>query len=551
MKVFTFGKGSANKYRQELFGAGAIVLAVLALYYPVVGFEFLNYDDPTNVFENPLITSFSLDSLHRFWTGSFESLYIPLVYTFWGILAKVAQLLPGSASALSPLPFHLANLGLHMASTLLVFRLLQRLGATSPAAAVGALFFALHPLQVEAVAWVTGLKDLLSGFLALLAIHYYLRHLQTNQEGSGPAGGWRDYALACGFFLLALLAKPSTVTVPLLAGVLGYFCAGQPFRKLARELLPMQAVALLVAMVTMAAQPGGQFPLILSFWQRILIAADALSFYGGKLFWPAVLGPDYGRMLVSILNNPRVYLTLLTPVVLGVAVYLGRRKRWLPAGLLIFVLALLPVLGFLPFTFQKTSTVADRYMYLAMLGPAMLMAMGWELLPARTARLVLLILLAGLAARSTVQVRAWRDSFTLNRLAIQVNPGSDKAYNNLGAAYEDAGNLQEALAAYRRAIAISPFSPYPYHNLGRLLSMAGFHREALDNFERALPLAPPSPAHVLLHIGDEHLALGNFAAARNSYLQALENGRRERLGPAEMAGINASLDSLKGIAINP
>lgn len=558
MKVFAFGKGSptkpgrcANNYRQRLFWAGSIGLAVLAVYYPVIGFEFLNYDDPINVYENQLVTSFSLNSLQRFWGGYFSGLYIPLVYTIWGILAKVAQLVPASSSALNPFPFHLTNLGLHIASALLIFKLLRRLGFMHQSAAVGSLFFAFHPLQVEAVAWVTGLKDLLSGFLALLAIYYYLRHLQRNQELGGHYGGWRDYSLTGCFFLLALLAKPSTVTVPVLAGVLGYFCTSYPFRKLARELLPLLALALLLAMITIAAQPGGQFPLTLSFWQRTLIAADALNFYVGKLFWPATLGPDYGRMLASILTSPRVSFTLLTPVVLGVAVYLGRHKCWLPAGLLIFALALLPVLGFLPFTFQKTSTVADRYMYLAMLGPALLMAMGWELLPARTARFVLLILLAGLAARSTVQVRAWQNSFTLNNLALQVNPASTIAYNNLGAAHDKVGNFQEAQEAYLRAIAIDPFSPDAYHNLGSLYTRVGFHQEALENFEKALPLAPRSPAHVQLHIGNEHRALGNFASARNSYLQALDNGRLEQLGFAEMTIIYASLSSLPGVSGDP
>lgn len=552
MKLFAFGQGSpvavgrdsANNYRRGLFWAGAIGLAVLAVDYPVVGSGFLNYDDPINITENPLITNFSLESLSDFWSGHFNGLYIPLVYTFWGLLAKVAQLMPASSGTLNPLPFHLANLGLHMASALLVFRLLRRLGGLPQAAAAGSLVFALHPLQVEAVAWVTGLKDLLSGFLALLVIHCYIRHLQTGQKGSGNIGAWWNYILAVGFFLLALLAKPSVVTVPLLAGVLGYFCMGQPLRRLARELLPMLALALFLAVVTLVAQQSGQSPPLISLWQRTLVAADALNFYAGKLLWPASLGPDYGRIPLSVLTNPRVYLTLLTPVLLGVAVYLSRRKRWLPAGLLIFILALLPVLGFQPFAHQVISTVADRYMYLAMLGPALLVARGWELLPARKVRLMALVILAGLAVKSTVQVRIWHDSLTFNRQAIQVNPLSVNAYNNLGSALDHAGNFKEAQEVYLQAIANVPQNPDAYHNLGSLYAKAYLHQAAILNFERALRLGSNRRTDTHMHLGDAYRAAGNRAAARHNYQLALNNAPREQYGSDEIAFIKANRDSL-------
>jgi len=537
-------RGGGNDYRQGAFWVCAIGLAVLAVDYPVVGFEFLNYDDPINVNENLLITNFSLDSLRSFWGGYINDLYIPIVYTFWGILSLLAQLMPVSPGALNPLPFHLANLGLHMASALLVFRLLRRLGCIPQAAAVGSLFFALHPLQVEAVAWVTGLKDLLSGLLALLTIHCYLRHIQRNQEGKGNTGGWRDYCLACCFFMLALLAKPTAVTVPLLAGVLGYFCTGQPFRKLARELLPMLALALVFAVVTIAGQPEGAVPYTLNMWQRTLVAADALSFYVGKMFWPGALGPDYGRIPLLILDNPWAFLALFVPVLLGVAIYLGRGKRWFPAGLLIFVVALLPVLGFLPFTFQKISTVADRYLYLALLGPALLVAKGWELAPWRTVRLVSLMLLAGLASKSAMQVRGWQDSFTFNRLALEVNPASINSYNNLGSALEHAGDLQEAQQVYLRAVNFAPNNSDIYHNLGSVCAQSGLHQEAILHLEKALQLGSSRRTDTHMHLGDAYRKMGNIPAARYNYQQALSNASIEQYGDDEIAFINGALGSL-------
>ena len=198
--------------RRPLRIALILVLATLSVFSPVLGMEFLTWDDDINVYQNPLLNPPAPAGLAHFWTGPHQNLYVPLTYTVWMGLAWFSRLPDGG---LHPGLFHGANLTLHVAAVLVVFALLRLLVREDWAAGAGALLFAVHPVQVEPVAWVTGLKDVLGGLLLLTAVWLYLR---ANAQGMGD-GGWGmgtgphpPSPIPCGSGSASILARSSPAT---------------------------------------------------------------------------------------------------------------------------------------------------------------------------------------------------------------------------------------------------------------------------------------------------------------------------------------------------
>lgn len=265
-----------NGKRQVSFWLLLALLVPLLVFLQVGWHDFLGYDDPSNIYQNPHLVDFNLKSLLYFWQGPYLRLYIPLTYNFWLVLAKLSQLLNfGDGAAPNPHLFHLANLLVHLGGTALIFLIIQELLDNAPAAAVGALLFAIHPLQVEPVAWASAMKDLLSGLLSLLAIWQYIRFCKATKKNQRIG----NYLLAILAFAMALLAKPSTVVVPLMAGLVGWLVLKRQWHRVLIELSPWLLCTVPVVMVTMQAQAWVAHvykPLI---WQRFLVAGDTISFY--------------------------------------------------------------------------------------------------------------------------------------------------------------------------------------------------------------------------------------------------------------------------------
>jgi Tfp pilus assembly protein PilF len=462
-----------------------MVLAVLVVFWPVGGFDFLYYDDRVNVRDNPLVRDFSADSFLEFWRRPYEGLYIPLTYIVWGMLGKIA----GGGAVLDPAPFHVANLLLHMATVTALYSLLRLLVNDDWAAAGGALLFALHPLVVEPVAWVSELKGLLSGFLSVMALRQYLLY-GTTVGNADHWPGYRRYLLATLFFAAAVLAKPSALVLPLQAGLLGYLSQSRPGKDLLHELLPWLVMALPVAIITKYAQPDSQLPFVPDLWERVLVAGHAMGFYFLKLVWPLGLAPDYGQIPSVVLASNRLYLIGLFPWFLLCAAMVAQRVRsWLVVVSIPFCF-LLPVLGFIPFTFQGTSTVADRYVYLGLIGPALGVAMLLARHRGRVVRLGMVAILIGLAVASSNQLRHWRDTPTLKWHMLKVNPNSWVANHNLGMYFREQNQLDAAVEHYKKAIKIKPGFYLSYFNLGYVSFLRNDLAGAAENFQKVVRMKP-------------------------------------------------------------
>lgn len=501
---------------------GLLLLAVsLAVFLPIIGHDFLGYDDPLNIIDNPNVTEFSPGNMAFFWKGPYLKLYIPITYSFWGLLARVADLFPiGDGAIPNPMIFLTANLLIHLSNVVLVFLILKLILRHDRAAAIGTLLFAIHPVQVASVAWVTGLKDVFSGFWSLLALWQYTCFCRANGDGGGRL---RNYLLASLFLVLALLSKPSTVTIPLMAGLIGALFFAKPPRRLLLELGPWLLAAIPIALLTQQAQTGAGQNFSPLFWQRLLIAGDALSFYGYKLLLPLRFGPDYGRTPGFVLQQGWIFLTGIIPYLVGVWC-LWKGNRLAKAVIGIFLVGLLPVLGLVSFDFQQYSTVADRFLYLAILGPAL--GMGWLSEHYRAQPLfkfclpIVLLLLAG---RSILQVPVWKNDFTFYQNALVVNPKSWLAANNLGLAYQSQGNLPEASRLLEQAITSNVRYDSAYNNLGVVRHLQGRFAEAETLLQQALDLNPNS-ADAAANLGNYYyLVRGELDLARDYYLQAISN----------------------------
>jgi len=543
-KVFSVDHHMELRVRR-LWLHSLLVIAPVLVFVQVLTFPFVRYDDYGNIVDNPGLNPPSIAKVVEFWKAPYYSLYAPVTYTFWASEAQLGGRYDEQEKfQLSPRLFHLSNLLLHLVIVQLVFGLLLWLTDEPLGACCGALLFALHPLQVETVAWVTETKGLLAALFGTVAIWEYLRYAKPAAEK--PQGSQEvpalsanvHYAIASVAFALALLSKPSALAVPLIALVFDRFWFQRAWSQVMRGIGPWLLGGLMLGLVTKAQQGDSMMAVVSPLWGRPLVAAQALVFYAYKLVFPLWLGPDYGLDPLRVIVSWRGVASLVVVLGVGVAWYLLRPdRRWVTA-VGVSVAALAPVLGLVAFGFQETSTVADRYFYPAMLGPALAVALlagqHWSrgfLLGASAVGLVL-------ASGSFLQARTWRSSEALAEHGLWVNPRSVAMHNLQGMLLaEEAERAEEQLDAltaqekrkqaleHRRVAASeNPFSAKAHALLGIALAQQQDFEGAVAAFDKALDIAE-NYAEVHEFYGRVELARDNPDAALAHYEQALSLGR--------------------------
>ena len=526
---------AGNCWRPWVLALG-LFLMTGAVFHDILSFGFVRWDDDLHVYANPYLHPVSAAHFLHFWAVPYQNLYAPLSYTLYSFLALMAHrsvLIPitdGLWGDLDPRVFHAASLGLHSVNAVLVFTLLRRLlpnrgtALSDGAACAGALLFALHPLQVESVAWVAELRGLLAGLCSLCALHAWLTFIETPEKR-------RYYALATLCFALALLSKPSAVALPLTAALLAGWLR-VPLRTWLPWLAGWGAFGFAALAVTHTAQPV-TVDIVTPFWTRPLIAADALRFDLGKLFWPSHLGIDYGRSPQWLMAHGGGYISGVLIAALGTAIgTLRRRCPALAVSAGLFTAALLPTLGLTPFVFQVFSTVADRYLYMALLGPAFGLAWGLAYLGKEHAgkiavprlRLASGCVCAGVlllcAGRSSVQTMFWRSSIALFNQALAVNPQSWCTCNNLAIIAIDEGQPLDALPLLSEAVRLRPEFAEAHANRGVALLRLGARPAAEAEFRLAVQYRPNS-VQAYRGLGAALTAQGRPIEAAAAFRQAL------------------------------
>ncbi|MFN8177838.1 MAG: tetratricopeptide repeat protein [bacterium] len=500
----------------------ALVALVLLVFARTVGFALTTWDDDVNVTRNPLLSPPLAAHVAAIWRAPYAGLYVPVTYTVFALESAASRLLGGADAAPDARIFHLGNLILHVACVLLVFRLLRTWVRDETAAFLGAALFAVHPVQVETVAWVTETKGLLATVFALAALDLWTGAPAAASGGIDARAPLRRRAIATVFYVLAILAKPAAVVVPLVAFAADVGVHRRSPRASALRLLPWLVLAGAAIVLTKAQQPDRLAGAAATLAARPLVALDALAFYTGKLVWPARLAIDYGRTPARALASGAIYWTWLAPAAV-VAALLRARSRHLTTAAAIVAAWLGPVLGLVPFAQQYTSTVADRYLYPAMLGVALAVASALAARRNVPLRIGAAALVAILAAASFAQSSRWRTSDALYRQALSVNPKSAAAHSNLASLLLADGRVEEALSHFDGALSSNPGYVPALVGKGNALVAAGRLPEAIPALEEAVRLAPSfAEAHA-------HLAAALASAGRDDEaVQHLETARRLR-----------------------
>lgn len=530
-----------NALKRTVVGAILLIGITAAAFAPVLGHQFIeSWDDTRAILANPDYNPPTFRKLAHYWVPPpKETFYVPVTYTLWGLLAMVSRSSAPAGVPFNPRFFYAANLVSHALTAGLVFMILLRLLSRADrgrsekefdwpllAAWLGAAFFAMHPVQVEGVAIASSVYTPLSGMFGFLAVWQFL--VFSERDGRRAR---IHYALAFLAFLLAVLTKPTAVAVPLIIGVIELVLQKRTPRRVGLALAPWLGLSLLIIALNEHASPGATV-FVPDPPFRLLVPLDALGFYTGKILLPFHLVFDYGRSPRWLLGHPVAWPTcLIAPAIFILAWRLRARAPWLLASLGVLVAGALPSIGIVPFDYQHYSTVADRYLYIAMLGPAIAAAYLVQRFK-RPAATIIIGFVGILAALSVIQLGYWRDDWRLMAYTLQTNPQSLAAGNGFRSLLSSGpstggflaptrctldqqsllrvGDLlmarrfwQLAASAYRHALARGGPNAEIYDRLGDALLSNLEPRSASQAFAEALKLAP----------GDQHAARGATRAA--------------------------------------
>jgi tetratricopeptide (TPR) repeat protein len=501
-----------------------LIVAATVLAYQQAWNAGYIWDDDIYVTGNELLTA--PDGLKRIWFSlDSPSQYFPLVYTTF----RIEHALWG----LHPSGYHWVNILLHAANALLVWRVLRLLKV--PGAWLAGALFALHPVHVESVAWITERKNTLMGLFFLLALVAWVRFIDA-----AAGRRWRFYGMALVCYALALFSKTTACTIPAALLLILWLRNYRIDRARVVQVVPFVVLGLIMGLVTVwwerhhQGTQGEMFAIGLP--ERVLVASRAVWFYLSKLVWPSDLAFSYPRWDISA-SDPADYLWVLVCIAAAGLIFFARRYlgRSVEVGMLFFVTQLSPMLGFIMlYTFRYTF-VADHYQYIASIGPLALAAAGITLVAQRLqqnfallSRAVAGVLLLVLGFMTWRQCGIYKDEETLWRATIDVNPSSWMAYNNLAVKLVHDGRVEESLAHYDQALRINPEYAEAHFNLGNALVRLGRSDEALAHYEKAIALFPRfAAAHT--NLATLLLQSGRGAEAARHLQRAIE------IGPATAA----------------
>ena len=524
------------------------MVATLALYNPVNRHPFVNYDDDRYITENPHVhNGLTWRTITWAFTATEQGNWHPLTW--------LSHALDYQLFHQNPAGHHFTSLLIHAANAVLLFLFLmyatRRLG---PSLFVAALF-ALHPINVESVAWVAERKNVLCTFFffaTLIAYGWYARQPD-----------WRRYLVFAGLFVLGLMSKPMVITLPFVLLLLDYWPLGRirgghadataaPLSKLVVEKLPLIALSAASAVITMQAQRAGgamrstaQFSLAV----RLENAVMAYAMYLWKMIWPSHLSPIYPHPGDSLAGWQVGTSALVLLAVTAVALKF-RARRYLLTGWLWFLGTLVPVIGLVQVGDQA---MADRYAYIPLVGIFIMIAWGIaDLADSKQIGLVVRVIpaacvLLALSFATNRQLGYWSSNYDLWTHAVAVTGRNFIAQDNLGGALLWLGKTDEAYLHFQAAAEINPLDPMSRSNLGAYLQEHGHMAEAIEKYNRVITLTsdPGLLAATYANLGAAYRKLGEDEKARTSYDQALQlnsNQYNAYLGLGELLEKQSRLD---------
>lgn len=486
---------------------------------------FLNFDDNSYVVNNHHVSG-GITGKNIVWA------FTSVDEANWHPLTWLSHMADAHLYGTNPRGHHLASVAIHILSALTLFLLLLRVTGALWQSAFVATLFALHPLNVESVAWIAERKNVLSTFFGFITLHFYVSYVAKQKTA--------PYIISFFFFVMALMAKPMLVTLPVVMLLLDFWPLDRyrvsnqqtglrrhlgPVVILIAEKFPFLACSLCSALITIYAQQAGGAVADLAavpFWLRIENALVAYSAYLGKTAWPCGLAIYYpfpsAIPLWQVAGSSCLLLTL------SVAAIRSRLKRpYFAVGWFWFLITLVPVIGVIHVGDQS---MADRYAYLPVIGLFIIAAWGVpDLTQGMKYRTWLLVLLAGMIISASTmltqqQLGHWQDDLSLYRHTLQITTGNYVVHTNLGFALQTRGDLIGAVTEYRKALRINPRHAGAHNNLGTVFIITGDFDGAIMEFQEALR-TDPNDTRVHNNLGHALVRKGLLDAAIHEFREAL------------------------------
>lgn len=513
---------TTNHRRRAVLLSAVLLIIPSLLFRPVLHHDFLRlWDDDAYVIDNAHVRTGLTLSNTRWAFTSFEQ-------SNWHPVAWLSHMLDCQWFGLNPGAQHGVNVLLHVANALLLFWLLCKATGALWRSIFVALIFAVHPLNVETVAWIAQRKSLLSALFSLLTVAAYGWYVRR--------GGWNRYLLAALAFAAALMAKPMAVSLPLLLLLFDYWplrryeelAASRRWTKLALEKVPLVVMSTASSVLTEMAQSAGGSVMglaLLPLTARVENAAISYVAYIGKVFWPARLATYYPLQLSPPVGDAIASAAILITIS-ALALYL-RRYPYFLVGWFFFVISMIPVIGIVQVGFQE---MADRYTYIPAIG--LLIAVAWGF-AAGVQRLKAALWVPALAAACVCfsliaaterYLACWQNSVTLFAHTQAVSAQPDMWVEQLyGNALFAAGRIDEALEHYQKSCAIQPRTEYCHYNIAHILSGRGQFPASIREYQLALRYTANRGTALLCltELAEAQLQIGDSLAAQNSVAQAL------------------------------
>ncbi len=529
-----------------------LALVTLTTFFSVVRSEFINFDDPDYVTENKIVQR-GITSEGMAWafrsgrTGN------------WHPVTWFSHMLDCQIYGLKPAGHHLTNLLFHIANTLLLFFILRLATGAMWRSAVVAALFALHPLHVESVAWVSERKDVLSTFFLMLALGSYFRYAKiftnTTEPTAKTSPARTNYMLALSFFALGLMSKPMLVTLPFLLLLLDFwplqriqFPPLRLDRRILYEKIPFFALSIISSIITFYAQKqvGAVAPLThLPLAPRLANALVSYCRYIWKTIWPLDLAVLYPSRQWELWQSLGAAMILL--LVTLIAIRAARRRPYFATGWFWFLGTLVPVIGLVQVGAQS---MADRYSYVPLIGLFIAVVWGAQELLAKTAKQVSFILSAvaicACVLITRVQLQYWKTAVTVFERDLAVTEKNFTAHLNLGVVLGRRGKVAESIQHYRAALEVKPDHGETHYNLANALARIGETTEAISHYQAALKANPKdaeahnnlavalqksgAPQEIEMHFQEAiRLQQDNSAAHFNYALFLVRQGRAEAI----------------------
>ena len=513
-----------------------LVAAVIVTYIPVIHSDFVGYDDELYVTENIHVQEgFTCSGLKWAFTTSHSGNWHPLTW--------LSHMLDCELYGLNPAGHHWTQVEFHIVNTVLLFFILFKMtGALFKSAFVSAIF-ALHPLHVESVAWVSERKDVLSTFFGFMMIFAYHRYVKSSCL--------KNYLLIIIFLSLGLMAKPMLVTFPFVLLLLDYWplrrlqfknnrisetggvtCFGfQGLLRLILEKIPLLIPVVISCILTFLAQKSeGAVKALDAIPLKSRVANALVSYinYVFKAVWPSKLAVFYPHPGNTLPEWQIFGSALLIAVAILLAIRESRKYPYLPVGLFWYLGTLIPVIGLVQVGNQA---MADRYTYIPLIGFFIIIAWGFSDLLAKWhyRKIVLsvsaVIVLSGFTAKTFFQTRHWKNGITLFENAIKVTKNNYKSQNNLGTALASV-DIDKAISHYKAALRMKPDYAVALYNLGNVLIKKGKVDEAIDHYQKALHIKPDY-VEVLNNLGNAFFKKKDYDKALFYFTKAFKMNPRQ------------------------